>query len=225
MSSKLFGLLRIASGEDACDVLPTAHALQSTGLVNRCETVLYDFVTIEFADGKKSDTCRRVFYFLHLAEKCNLTTVLQFCTQVASEYLSDERREALEKFPVSTEVQLQIACMAEERHELLAEDERMLFQHRRWVMKMENSRNRLRQEDIKSLIGKRIGERGQSLRALRLAYFYFPDDIEILSSAVLQVRYQIQQDTITWKECFAREFMLLPLKVQSYIKGRKVNEF
>jgi len=225
MSSKLFVLLRIASGKDACEVLPTAHALQSTGLVNRCETVLYDFVTIKFADGKESDTCRCVFYFLHLAEKCNLRTVLQFCTQVASEYLSDERREALERFPVSTEVQLQIACMAEERHELLAEDERILFQHRRSITKMENSRDRLLQEDINSLTGKRIGDREQSLRVLRLAYFYFPDNIYILSSAVRQVRYQTQQDTGKWKECFAREFMLLPLKVQSYIKGRKVNEF
>jgi len=131
----------------------------------------------------------------------------------------------LEKFPVSTEVQLQIACMAEERHELLAEDERILFQHRRSITKMENSRDRLLQEDINSLTGERIGDREQSLRVLRLAYFYFPDNIYILSSAVRQVRYQIQQDTSTWKECFAREFMLLPLKVLSYIKGRKVNEF
>ena len=115
------------SGEIACNVLPTAHALQATSLLKRCETVLYAYVTTQFADGKEADTCERVFSFLHLAEKCHVRTVVEFCVQVASEYSYNQRQEALKCCPVSTDLILKITSMAEQRLEIVAEDDTLLL--------------------------------------------------------------------------------------------------
>jgi len=232
MSSKLE--LRIVSGEHACDVLPTAHALQSTGLKNRCESVLYDYLTTRFADGKESETCKNVFYFLHLAEKCHLMKVLDFCTPLASEYSSGERREALKSYPVSTDLRLKLGDMAEERLEIIAEDNSKLFQEFiSSAFEIETYKEeRLLRNRISVIIDmhkvsrtaiNNVGRNNESLRALRLAFDRKPKDKDLISTHVQKVRTEMKDQN--WNKCFGREFALLPLKVKTYIKGRKVNEF
>jgi len=202
------------SGAIACNVLPTAHALQATSLLKRCETVLYEYVTTRFADGKEADTCKRVFSFLHLAEKCNLRTVVEFCVQVASEYSYNQRQEALICFPVSTDLNLKITSMAEQRLEILAEDDNVLI-----LKCCSKSATYELHDNIAA-----FERQNESLRGLRLAFYHMPDNKSLISTFVNKVRKEMKKDK-KWNTSFGHEYGLLPLKVKNYIKGRKVDEF
>ena len=84
-------------------------------------------VSTVFSDWKESGYVSDLFYLVHLPERHNMITVLDFCIPVSSEYTARERQKQWQLI-ISNELKFKIGILAEERHEVQTDDDEQLFQ-------------------------------------------------------------------------------------------------
>ena len=205
-------------------MLPLTEELQAKKLREKCERVIYGHVSTVFRDGKRSGGVTDLFYFLHLSERHSMTTVLDFCIPVASEYTARERQKAMTTYHISNELKFKIGILAEERHEVCADDDKMLFQlFKNGGYKHEfdytcNQRRRvpyplpefIYQKMVKQDCTRNICDH---LRGLRLICRHCPDNKDLISKAVDVIKEDMA--TPIWSNEFQYQYDLLPQKIKN----------
>ena len=171
--------------------------------------------------------------FLHLSEKHSVTRVLDFCILVASEFTASERQCRMHQ--ISTELRFKIFEFADERQQIRAQDELDFIQEyksrqKQYTMQEFISYYYVNVHVIQKVFYLSINEVKDKpeafcrhLRGLRLACLHFPDDKGLISQAVKKVREDMKDKE--WNAEFQPQYDLLPQKIKTYLKGRKVDEF
>jgi len=173
-----------------------------------------------------------------------MTTVLDFCTLVASEFAASDRHKGMSENQISTDLELKIVKLAEERHEIHSQDDRDLFERYKDKGYSKTDKEKIIHEytlpqfvsfyyvEIKVRVswynkGNDVNDKTEAfrrhLRGLRLAFLHCQDDKELISKAVKTVREDMKDEG--WNIEFQHQYDLLPQKIKSYLKGRLVVEF
>jgi len=215
-------------------MLPLTEELQAKKLREKCEMIIFEHVSTLCRDGNESCSVNKLFYFLHLSEKHSLTRVLDFCILVASEFTASERQEGMKQYQISTELRFKIFELADERQQIRAQDELDFIQEYKYRQKEYTMQEFVSYYYVRVIVRHEWSSWTRSdyvkdvayrrhLRGLRLACLHFRYDKDLISEAVRTVRRDMKDEE--WNDEFQHQYELLPQKIKTYLKGRKVDEF